>query len=392
VELARISEEKFGSLGERCLLFPSNKIAASCRAFLLDRSRVLGLNPTRVRLIQFLICAQDRGPDSIPSPISPQPSPCTQYPELHIVLFPADIFPLAKEFWQHTGTGISSRLADFCLSALNHDSNGDSSSINSPPHSLILQSHRRHPSKNKHYAVRSSIDQSAAGGGEILGSDQQVYLEERYGRNMPVSLATSAKRAMRLRIAGVLRDGPTSPVDEVQVELGPSMRGVKGVTKDDVYLFPTGMSAIWNAHQMVMAVRPPAKSVCFGFPYLDTLKILQKWGEGCYFLGHGLDSSLDELEALLDAPTPIQSLFTEFPSNPLLRSADLPRIRALADKYGFLVVVDETIGNFVNVQVLPWADVVVSSLSKVFSGDSNVMGGRCASHTLFPLRALIIDR
>ena len=36
---------------------------------------------------------------------------------------------------------------------------------------------------------------------------------------------------------------------------------------------------------------------------------------------------------------------------------------------------DETVGNFLNVSVLPYADVVVSSLTKVFSGDSNVMGG-----------------
>jgi cystathionine gamma-synthase len=48
----------------------------------------------------------------------------------------------------------------------------------------------------------------------------------------------------------------------------------------------------------------------------------------------------------------------------------------LADQYGFLVVVDETVGNFVNIEVLPWADVVVSSLTKIFSGASNVMGGR----------------
>ena len=73
---------------------------------------------------------------------------------------------------------------------------------------------------------------------------------------------------------------------------------------------------------------------------------------------------------------PALALFTEFPSNPLLRCADLPRLRKLADKYDFLIVVDETIGNLVNVEVLPYADVVVSSLSKVFSGDSNVMGGR----------------
>lgn len=70
------------------------------------------------------------------------------------------------------------------------------------------------------------------------------------------------------------------------------------------------------------------------------------------------------------------SLFCELPSNPLLKSPNLKRLRSLADQYGFLIVVDETIGNFCNIDVLSWADVVVSSLTKVFSGDSNVMGGR----------------
>ena len=69
-------------------------------------------------------------------------------------------------------------------------------------------------------------------------------------------------------------------------------------------------------------------------------------------------------------------LITEFPSNPLLRSPNLQRLRDLADKYEFLVIVDETIGNFVNVEVMPYADIVVNSLTKVFSGDANVMGGR----------------
>ena len=102
-------------------------------------------------------------------------------------------------------------------------------------------------------------------------------------------------------------------------------------------------------------------------------------------MGHGLDADIDELETILEKeskrdPTtpPILALFTEFPSNPLLRSADLPRLRGLADRYEFLIVIDETIGNFVNVEVLSYADVVVSSLSKIFSGQSNVMGGRYA--------------
>ena len=114
------------------------------------------------------------------------------------------------------------------------------------------------------------------------------------------------------------------------------------------------------------------------FPYTDTLKILQKWGPGCYFFGNGTDVDVDALEKLLSSPEApkILALFCEFPSNPLLRSANLPRLRALADRYGFPIVIDETVGNFVNVELLPFGDILVSSLSKVFSGETNVMGGR----------------
>lgn len=110
---------------------------------------------------------------------------------------------------------------------------------------------------------------------------------------------------------------------------------------------------------------------------------MQKWGPGCHFFGTGLDSDIDELERVLEEEVarnpntpPILALITEFPSNPLLRSANLPRLRALADRYDFLIIIDETIGNVVNVEVLPYADIVVSSLSKIFSGVANVMGGR----------------
>jgi cystathionine gamma-synthase len=144
------------------------------------------------------------------------------------------------------------------------------------------------------------------------------------------------------------------------------------------------VSASGSVHLSCIAGRHAETSRFFSrFPYIDTLKILQKWGPGCHFLGHGLDSSIDELEAILEAELaqdphepPILALFTEFPSNPLLRSPDLSRLRALADKYDFLIVVDDSIGNFMNVETLPFADMVVTSLSKLFSGDSNVMGGR----------------
>lgn len=114
----------------------------------------------------------------------------------------------------------------------------------------------------------------------------------------------------------------------------------------------------------------------YSFPYTDTLKILQKWGPGCVFFGLGEDADIDELEKRLKSGERFLSLFCELPSNPLLKSPNIKRLRRLADEYKFFIVVDETIGNFCNVGVLEWADLVVSSLTKIFSGDSNVMGGR----------------
>ena len=62
----------------------------------------------------------------------------------------------------------------------------------------------------------------------------------------------------------------------------------------------------------------------------------------------------------------------------------MQRIRALGDKYDFAVVIDETVGNYLNVNTLEYADVLVSSLTKIFSGDSNVMGGWYVSYRSRP--------
>jgi cystathionine gamma-synthase len=103
------------------------------------------------------------------------------------------------------------------------------------------------------------------------------------------------------------------------------------------------------------------------------------------FLGSGYqmfinDSGIDDLEQLLKGgSTPghpaILALFTDVPANPNLCTADLPRLRALADLYHFPIIIDETVGHHLNVQVLPFADIVVSSLTKMFSGLANVLGG-----------------
>ncbi|KAK4202998.1 pyridoxal phosphate-dependent transferase, partial [Triangularia verruculosa] len=58
-------------------------------------------------------------------------------------------------------------------------------------------------------------------------------------------------------------------------------------------------------------------------------------------------------------------------SNPILVSVDLRRLRELADKYDVPVVIDDTIGSFCNIDVLPVADVVITSTTKSLSGYAN---------------------
>jgi cystathionine gamma-synthase len=71
----------------------------------------------------------------------------------------------------------------------------------------------------------------------------------------------------------------------------------------------------------------------------------------------------------------------------------------LAKKHNFLLIVDETIGNFCNVKLIDHCHLMVSSLTKVFSGDSNVMGGSLVinstcpqAHILFQLvKSMYVD-
>jgi cystathionine gamma-synthase len=211
--------------------------------------------------------------------------------------------------------------------------------------------------------------------GNAENRESSQFVEERFGRNLDILFVDNAKSAIRRRIAGSLTgEDLTTPFSATMEK---SIRGVANLSEEDVYLYPCGMNSIFNVHQVLLETRGSMKSIMFGFPYVDTYKILEKFGPGCLFYGHGSANELDDLEQRLKRGERYLALFCEFPGNPLLKSPDLKRIKVMGKKYDFAVVVDETIGNFINVHVLPYSDIVVSSLTKVFTGECNVMGG-CA--------------
>ena len=354
-----------GQPGQQAMLFPTPLAARRCLDFVRQRAQ-----PDILPSLDIVDFALDSSKD-VP-PFLKRLSPT-----ISAVIFPQVVFALAKQYWQHTGDGASSRRAEFC-----HDLFKDQLLVPIPGPLSAQQAHMRPFRGPRRYQRPGSIDAvtpSASTKPCLAQAPQESressrFVEERFGRNLDLNLVERAKSAIRRRIAGSL-------THEVDLQNGPlpamasNTRGLQGLGEDDVYLFPAGMNAIFNAHRALLSARGQFQSVSFGFPYVDTLKILQKFGPGCVFYGHASSEDLDDLERLLRSGQRFLGLFCEFPGNPLLICPDLERIRKLADEFDFAVVIDETIGTFANINVLPVADIVVSSLTKIFSGDSNVMGG-----------------
>jgi cystathionine gamma-synthase len=156
-----------------------------------------------------------------------------------------------------------------------------------------------------------------------------------------------------------------------------------GVAADDVYFYPTGMAAVLTAFRVLQRIWPDRHSVQFGFPYVDILKIQQRFGSGVHFFPDGSQQDLNQLEQLLSTER-ILGLVCEFPGNPLLKSPDLAKLAELARRHEFPLVVDDTIGALINVDVSPVTDIIATSLTKYFSGTGDVMGGCLILNPVLP--------
>lgn len=231
---------------------------------------------------------------------------------LYTVSFPAARYLTFYHFWLNAGTGISSRLAEECLDSIN--------------------------------LLRQVIDDSVP--------PPKVELSPTHGQ-------------IQERIAGLLERAPVGPPREAKVSL------------EDVYLFQSGMAAIYGLHRYLLK-KQNGGSVLFGYAFHSTPHVFDDFGPNFKLFALG-NEQLDELESYLASETregrKVQAIWAEFPTVPLITTPDLGRLRKLADKYGSLLIVDDTVGSFCNVDVLGVADIVVTSLTKSFSGYADVMAG-----------------
>ncbi|KAI0244284.1 Cystathionine gamma-synthase [Massospora cicadina] len=306
-----------------CFSFPSSRVAQECMEY-------LGRHAETPEQLDFIGAVRK-------AKYYASPPPENSFKELAVdyIIFHKSLGPLVHAFWQNSGEILSSRFAAYCLQISEKDANKE-----------VIKSEARFYKGNRTAEASNH------------GAVYEVYLEKCLGESQAFEKEAVYKENIKSRIAAGLAAGETENI----------------ATSSDVFLFPTGMSSIYNTLRLAHAISEPARSVCFGFSYKDTKKVLSQFGPGCIFYGVGESEDLFELEKLLERER-ISMLICEFPTNPLLKSPDLRVLRNLADAHGFLLVVDDTLGNFINLQGLLIADVIVTSLTKIFSGYSDLMAG-----------------
>jgi cystathionine gamma-synthase len=117
-----------------------------------------------------------------------------------------------------------------------------------------------------------------------------------------------------------------------------------------------------------------------GWLYLDTIAILKKFtasSEDYVYLRDVTD--LDGLTRIFNAHgARIAGIITEVPTNPLVQTPDLPAIAALCRTHGAHLLVDPSMSSVFSLDVLPHADLVVSSLTKYTASEGDLTAGLVA--------------
>ena len=189
-------------------------------------------------------------------------------------------------------------------------------------------------------------------------------------------LGISSRHAER-----ALRTQTAADADFKKTDIRGQLAKYAQVPAEAITLHPSGMSSLYMAYKLTQHAQH-GDTVQLGFPYVDTLKIQEKWGTKVHMIDDAGDY-LSQLENIFSTYT-ISACFTELPSNPLLRAIDIKAVSQLCRTYHVMLVVDDTIATCYNIDVRPYADIQCTSLTKGFSGKGNVMAGAMMIHPNAP--------
>lgn len=143
----------------------------------------------------------------------------------------------------------------------------------------------------------------------------------------------------------------------------------------NVFLYENGMAGVFATHRAISQLLPGRKTLQLEFPYVDTMRVQNHFGNGVVFLNEAAGESLEEALRRISKGE-FSAVFCETPGNPLLRTVDLEAVSHACREGGVPLVVDDTICSVANIQVDQYADMITTSLTKWMSGKGDVMAGQ----------------
>ena len=196
---------------------------------------------------------------------------------------------------------------------------------------------------------------------------------ERLGKLIQHTGTLISSRQAEAWLQGSVAQPPAAALSGVRESLSPYFIGV---APGNLLIATSGMNAVDAALAAVNAVQRPRGRkdwIQLGWLYVDSTRLFEKALDARHhFVADVRD--LDAVERLL-ASGVIAGVFTEVPNNPQLETADVPALRALCDKYSAKLILDPSSVGVATVDVLPYADMVASSLTKYAAAEGDVMAG-----------------
>lgn len=193
-----------------------------------------------------------------------------------------------------------------------------------------------------------------------------------------------ASRAAEDWLAG--RAASPGPAEALAQALLPWVRPAAAA---DLRVTPSGMNAVAAAVEAARAVQRPQGRTAWlqlGWLYVDSSEFLRKTlapGETLTVIDDVADRAA--LEAFFaDHRGRVAGVLTELPTNPRLASPDLAHLSALAAREGALRLLDPSSSGLVNVDLMPHADILVTSLTKYAGARGDVMAGLVVVHPSAP--------
>src|SRR5574344_1240191 len=157
--------------------------------------------------------------------------------------------------------------------------------------------------------------------------------------------------------------------------------------KENIALCPSGMNAIYSVLKGLKNIQARnGKSILiqFGWLYLDTTNIVNHYFEESRVFYDVTD--LKSLEIYLEEnKNRVLSIITEVPTNPLVKTPNLKKLRELCDKYNIVLVIDSTFATPYNLNLKPYADIFVESLTKFACGNADVLMGAIILNSNFKI-------